>query len=111
MYFTHSLTSGELSLEGMYVEREKAIMEVLAWVQSQRDCQEVIEHMAIDVPIEQDVDLKQQRYFENKELLLRWLDEQDVTAEDWQKWFKALPDIAPKGVVKKRTPLKSVRAT
>ncbi|MEN8141305.1 MAG: hypothetical protein ABFR97_08800 [Thermodesulfobacteriota bacterium] len=95
--------AAETSWHGFYHERERAIMEVLSWVQSKRDCQEVLEHMGVGIsPGATDLE-KRKRYNANKETILRWLDDQRINAQSWQRWYEALPETAPTGPVKQQT--------
>ncbi len=75
-------------------QRKKAVLKVLAWIQSQRDCQEVLEHMGVNIPQGKEDKEKRIRLETNRNSLLEFLDEVGVSSEKWDRWYQNLPKFA-----------------
>ncbi len=91
--------------DSLQTDRKKAVLKVLAWIQSQRDYQEVLEHMGVNIPQGKDDSGKKDRVKKNKDYLLEFLEGFGVTAEKWGRWYKSLAAVAEKstnGPVQKR---------
>lgn len=75
-------------------KRMEAALTVLAWIQSKRDCQEVLEHMGVVIPQGDGASVKESRVLANKMLLIEFLNGLGVTERKWEGWYAALPDGA-----------------
>ncbi len=80
--------------DDLYNDRKNAALKVLAWIQSRRDCQEVLEHMGVNIPQGKEDSRKSERLRKNKGCLVEFLEGVGVTTENWNRWYSNLPEIA-----------------
>ena len=95
----------ETYLQGLSLDRKKAVNTVLAWVQSKRHCREVLEYMGVNIPQGDSAVGKARRMEQNKHYIIEYLEGLGVGARQWQEWHSNLPDEADPsahGEVKKR---------
>jgi outer membrane protein OmpA-like peptidoglycan-associated protein len=86
--------SRETWIDLLASDRKQAVATVLAWIQSKRDCREVLEHMGVDIPQGDAITDKTRRAEQNQLYIIEYLEGLGVGEREWQKWHNDLPDKA-----------------